>query len=446
MTVIKLKKEFMKRLHINILFLLFGLGILISCEDIEKPELNPAAVIVPELSETAVTLLEENAEANAVTLSWEQPEFGFTASPTYTIFIEKADGDFSEAIAITNAGNISKVFKTEELNKHLLNLGLEADVETSVKIKVEGKLGTYEKIVSEIINLTVTPYAAFLDLSTIWGVVGSGFNDWGAHPDAPFYKTKTENVLVAYVKLKNGEIKFRPNNAWDGNLGDNGADGTLEADGANITVTEGYYKITMNPVAKTYSIVAFTYGIVGSAYNNWGETPDFPFSYDPSTDQFRAIVKLQTGEFKIRKNNDWGLNYGDTGANGTLESGGDNIAVSAGKYIVTFNENELTYTIEEIPNIWGLVGSAYNDWGATADAAFDRDWKNDGVWILRNVKLLTGEFKIRDDNSWALNYGDDGADGSLNTGGANIASEEGYYTITLDFSIPESPTLSKVKH
>jgi len=152
------------------------------------------------------------------------------------------------------------------------------------------------------------------------------------------------------------------------------------------------------------------------------------------------------GEFKIRKNNDWGLNYGDTGGDGSLEEGGSNIAVTAGNYQITFNENDHTVEIIAIPNIWGVVGSAYNDWGATPDAQFDRDWKNEGVWILKNVTLLAGEFKFRADNDWANNYGDNDANGSLESGGTNIVAAAGVYTITLDLSNPDSPTWSSVKY
>jgi hypothetical protein len=243
-------------------------------------------------------------------------------------------------------------------------------------------------------------------------------------------------------------IKFRENNDWAVNLGDNGADGTLESGGADIPVTAGNYKITFNTQTKAYSIVAYSWGIVGSAYNDWGNAgPDFNFTYDDATDQWRAIVKLQDGAFKIRKNNDWGLNYGDSGADGTLEEAGADIIVTGGKYQITFNETELTLEIEPIETIWGLVGSAYNDWGNDGpDAPFVRDWRNDGVWVLRNVTLLDGAFKVRDDNSWGTNYGDTNADGSLELNGSDMISTAGIYTITLDFSDPANPTWTSVKH
>ena len=434
--------KFLRLLSLGLAMLFAG-----SCalDEWENIQLNSGATIDLSVSGSTVVLTKTKEGQNALELTWPQPDFGFEAAPNYTIYLDKSSGNFATPIGINVQGSNSKVFKTEELNKHLLNLKFVPGQEATMSVKVEAQLGT-KKVISSVQNIKVTPYSSFLDLSSSWGVVGSGFNNWGAFPDAPFYTTKTPNVLVAYVTLKTGEIKFRENNQWSNNVGDNGADGTLEKDGANIAVTAGVYKITFNTLNKTYTIVPFSWGVVGSAYNNWGASPDFNFTYDDATDQWRALVVLKAGEFKIRKNNDWAVNYGDDGANGSLEAGGANIAVAAGKYQITFNENDLTVEVKAIPNIWGLVGSAYNNWGQSPDAQFTRDWRNDGVWILKNVELLAGEFKFRDGNDWSLNYGDDGGNGSLEQNGANIASSAGVYTITLDFSNPSAPTYKSVKY
>jgi hypothetical protein len=437
----------MKNIKIGLILTAF-MGLAVSaCSDEDMVVLNSNASLEAQASKTDLVLTQELEGTDVLTISWPKPDYGFTASPTYMIYLDKAD-DFSTAIAINNAGVLGKTLKAEELNKHLLSLGMEPNVESVLKIKVESKLTNSVSFVSDVMSVNVTPYSAFLDLSTTWGVVGSGYNNWGQFPDAPFYTTKVANELVAYVTLIDGKIKFRENNDWGNNFGDNGADGTLENGGADIDVTAGDYKILFNPVAKTYSISAHTWGIVGSAYNDWGaDGPDAKFVYDDATDQWRAIVKLMDGKFKIRKNNDWGLNYGDTGADGVLDAGGTDIDITAGKYLITFNENDLTIDIEEIPNIWGLVGSAYNNWGADGpDAPFTMDWRNEGVWILRNVTLIDGKFKIRDDNDWGLNYGDTDANGTLDSGGTDIDATAGIYTITIDFSNPASPTWSKVKY
>ncbi|HMV09802.1 MAG TPA: hypothetical protein PKA45_12985, partial [Cyclobacteriaceae bacterium] len=319
----------------------------------------------------------------------------------------------------------------------------------------------------EAFTITVTPYSAFLNLSTPWGVVGGAYNNWGNGPDAPFFTTSTAGVIVAYVKVRAGLIKFRQNNSWDVNVGDNGADGTLEAGGSDITVTAGSKKITFNTNNNTYTIENYSWGIVGSAWNNWGNpepegsanptvTPDLDFYYDDSSDTWKAIGQVKTGQFKIRKNNDWGTNYGDNGANGSLEAGGTDISITAGKYLFIFDEKNLTLTIEPADHAWGLVGSAWNNWGQDVDPAngiqdkldapFVRDWRNENIWTLKNIVLETGAFKIRDANNWSTNYGDNGANGSLEEGGSDINVTGGLHSITLDFTNPASPTIVVTRH
>jgi len=261
------------------------------------------------------------------------------------------------------------------------------------------------------------------------GVVGSGYNNWGAYADGFFYTTDQPDVFVSYVTLFDGEIKFRLDNDWGVNYGDTGADGTIEQNGDNIAVTAGHYKITVDLAGGTYTMEEFSWGIVGSAFNDWGATPDGKFFYDYTTDTFKVGIKLLDGEMKFRFNNDWALNFGDTGADGTLDNGGDNIAVSAGFYAISINMNDMTYTMETA-DLWGVVGSGYNDWGATPDFTFTQ--VNPDVWIAEVVTLLDGEIKFRINEDWGVNVGDTGADGTLDNGGDNIAVTAGNARIWID--------------
>lgn len=444
------------------------LGIaLVACEsDLPTASLNPNATLTTTASDNDIVLTEEMAGDEVLTISWDTPDFGFTASPSYTIYMDKA-GDFSDPKTVNVGASTTKTFMAEELNGILLNLDFEAEESATLNVRVDGRLTTNEVVSSEAFTITVTPYSAFLNLSTPWGVVGGAYNNWGNGPDAPFFTTSTAGVIVAYVKVRAGLIKFRQNNSWDVNVGDNGADGTLEAGGSDITVTAGSKKITFNTNNNTYTIENYSWGIVGSAWNNWGNpepegsanptvTPDLDFYYDDSSDTWKAIGQVKTGQFKIRKNNDWGTNYGDNGANGSLEAGGTDISITAGKYLFIFDEKNLTLTIEPADHAWGLVGSAWNNWGQDVDPAngiqdkldapFVRDWRNENIWTLKNIVLETGAFKIRDANNWSTNYGDNGANGSLEEGGSDINVTGGLHSITLDFTNPASPTIVVTRH
>lgn len=277
-----------------------------------------------------------------------------------------------------------------------------------------------------------------------WGIVGSGYNDWGnAGLDGVFYTTSEDNVFVAYANLIDGEIKFRLNNDWGTNFGDTGADGTLDDGGDNIAVTTGAYKITMNLNDNTYTMEPFTWGIVGSGYNDWGnDGPDAKFYYDYTTDTFKVGVKLIDGEIKFRFNNDWGSNFGDTGADGTLDDGGDNIIVTAGFYNITLDFNNNTYIMES-GDVFGIVGSGYNDWG-NAGPDFSFTQVNPDVYVAEIVTMLDGEIKFRVNEDWGTNYGDTGADGTLDDGGDNIAVNAGLYRVMMNLS-DNTYTLAKIQ-
>ena len=283
-----------------------------------------------------------------------------------------------------------------------------------------------------------------------WGVVGSGYNDWGgAGPDGQFYTTSDAGVIVSYVTLIDGEIKFRTNNDWGSgdDLGASGTAGFLENPGSNIPVTAGNYRITIDTNDNSYTIEEWSWGVVGSGYNDWGGAgPDAKLYYDYTTDTFKVGVQLVDGEIKFRSNNDWGSgdDLGAAGTEGLLESPGSNIPVSAGHYLITVNFNTLEYSIEET-DVWGVVGSGYNDWGgAGPDFALTEIQEN--ILYGDIVTLVSGEVKFRTNNDWGS--GDDlgaaATEGFLENPGSNIPVEAGLYRVRVDLN-DNSYQLNKIQ-
>ena len=135
----------------------------------------------------------------------------------------------------------------------------------------------------------------------------------------------------------------------------------------------------------------------------------------------------------MREENAWWLDYGDNGADGTLDQNGANITISAWHYIIDFDACNFTITITPAGNLWGVVGSAtLNGWGAAEDVKLMPDPCNDGVYIVKDVVLTDGEIKFRQDDAWGVNVGDNGADGTYEANGANITVTAGTYDMTLD--------------
>lgn len=112
---------------------------------------------------------------------------------------------------------------------------------------------------STFVNKFPEPYLdlnalnATLGNDTTWGIVGSATpNGW----DGPDVVLKEDGSIISiHVFLTDGEIKFRENNDWSNNLGDDG-NGGLVSNGSNIAVTEGNYIISADMVGMTYSITA----------------------------------------------------------------------------------------------------------------------------------------------------------------------------------------------
>lgn len=427
----------MKKIIKNCLFLFSIVFVLSSCDNKPIIALLPDSNTTVSLSASSLVLTENIAASEILTVSWTDPNFGFTAAASYRILIDLKGGNFTNPQIIAVGANLNKVFTVQELNGKLLALGLRPNVAADVDIKIQTTLSSAKEMISNAVTLTVTPYSSLLNLSTNLGVVGSATpGGWGNEfiKDLPFYTTSVGGVYVAYVSLRDGEIKFRRDNLWTENYGDNGNDGTLESSGANIAVTAGTYKITVNTNNLTWTKEPFTWGLVGSAApNGWGNGPDFKLQYNPYSDNWKTVVTLVDGEIKFRFNNDWGVNLGDNGANGTLESGGANIAVTAGHYLVTLDLNTHEYTLEKI-DVWGLVGSATpNGWGNGPDTKFIPDFGiHEGVFYIDGIVLTDGEIKIRQNDAWGVNFGDNGNNGTLEAGGANIPVTAGTYNVVFD--------------
>ena len=434
----------MKKIIYKLTYLTALFAFIYSCDDVERVYYNDAAETVLSLSDDNLVLNEENAANEILTLNWTEPDFGFSAAALYSVQIDVQGGDFSNPQIISVGGAFDKTFTVEELNAKLLSLSMLPNEEGVASFRIKATLSEYQEIYSNTVNITVTPYSSLLDLSTSLGVVGSATpGGWGNENilDLPFYATATTNVYVAYVTLRNGEIKFRNNNDWSENWGDDGADGTLDSYGANIAVSAGTYKIEVNFSSMTYTMEEYSWGIVGSATTNGWGGPDMMFHYNSFQDDWRAVVTLGDGEVKFRFNNDWGVNYGDDGADGTMEANGANIAVSAGHYLVTMNLNTQSYTMEEM-DVWGLVGSATaNGWDGPNDKFMPDFGINEGYYYISGAVLTDGEIKVRQNDAWGVNYGDDGNDGTLELNGANIPVSAGTYNITLNLAA-NPPTIA----
>lgn len=320
---------------------------------------NPGSptITAPE-SGQSYTLDEEQADETLLTMEWTEPDYGFPSAPTFIVQMDEAGDDFGDPIRLGSVNGTSYSVTVGEMNSMLLGAGLPSGEASTLEFRVMASLSdSLDKQVSEPISLAITPYSVCKYCPAIYVPGGyqaaSGYgSDW-TPGDAPALGTVDDtDRYEGYVYMANGSnaFKFTADQSWATNWGDNGADGTLEQNGANINAAEsGFYKMYVDLNAMTYTLTPTQWGIIGSATaNGWDSDQDM--TYDPQARVWTITTDLSAGDIKFRANDAWDINYGDNGGDGTLELNGSNISIaSAGNYTITLDLHgtEYTYTVTQ---------------------------------------------------------------------------------------------------
>ena len=141
-----------------------------------------------------------------------------------------------------------------------------------------------------------------------WGLVGSATpNGWNG-PDVEMFQTGPQESSI-YAELVSGELKFRFNEDWGNNFGDNGNDGTLESGGANIPISAGTYFIVMDLGSGTYTISPFSSDKRGMFYSD-GQNLEIE-SIPPFEDGY-AVTKWTNIDSNGNQGSDSSGNFVDT--------------------------------------------------------------------------------------------------------------------------------------
>jgi len=190
------------------------------------------------------------------------------------------------------------------------------------KISVDFQHGTF----------LVTPVQLF---DQLW--VPGDYQGWDPATAPTLASPNKDGIYEGYVNVPSGgsyEFKLTNEPAWSGTVYGDGGGGTISTSGGNLKFPgPGYYKINVNTNDNTYALTATTWGLIGS-FAGSGWSTDADMTYDAGNSFWKGTITLADGdEFKFRSNHDWGLNYGDKGADGSLEENGDNLkGYSAGTY------------------------------------------------------------------------------------------------------------------
>lgn len=141
-------------------------------------------------------------------------------------------------------------------------------------------------------------------------------------------------------------------------------------------------------------------GLIGSATpGGWGA--DTPMEQVDGCN-WTVDVTLTKAEVKFRANGEWAINWGASDfPTGTGTQDGPNIPVFAGDYTVNFNACTGEYSFQVKSDI-GIIGSATpNGWDSDTNM-----YQADSVNYFIDIDLKQGEAKFRQNDDWAVNWGD----------------------------------------
>lgn len=337
-----------------------------------------------------------------------------------------------------------------------------------------GGLRTTKQFVSKFMNIDGLKSAAVKKSANAYPVIyvpggyqknaGYSEGDWSPADAPQLASVNSDKNYEGYIYFsKEGDqYKFTQGPNWDVNWGDNGSDGTLETNGANIVApAAGLYKINVNLNDFLFTSVKTDWGLIGDATPGGWDT-DTNMDFDPVTKEWKVIVELKNGKIKFRANDGWDINLGDNGANGILEYGGSDIAVEAGKYEITLKLGtpDYTYTIDkfssdgrpmfytdgqqiEIDNLFEFThGYAIGKWknvtsGGQTGSDLTHTDTDFPMFRLADVYLMYAEAVLRGgsggDVATAVNYINQLRGRAYGDAGGNITSAD----LNLDFILDE---------
>jgi hypothetical protein len=376
------------------------------------------------LSASSFTLMYDDSEDDFETIEWSKPDFGFPASVSYTVEIDKADGNFADAYELATATTNSVTLTVGELNSALLELGLEPEEAAAINIRVRSSVNDkVEPVLSSELSLTVTPFATtFPPIYVIGDAQG-----WNLDNALELQSTGPGTYETIGTFQNNGKFRFFASPSWDseqwgwsffsggtitGGLSDGGdGDSNFLFGGAT-----GYYKITVSLKNKTIAMEAAsapTLFVIGDA-QGWNLANALEM-HSLGGGQFEVIGQFQqNGKFRFFVSPDWGANQYrfSSFSGGTVDSdlgdgadGDSNFLFmsASGIYKVTVNVNTKVITVEtsNAPELY-IIGQ---DQGWNLANAFKLTWLGGGKYEGTTNFTNNNTFRLFDRPDWPAGFG-----------------------------------------
>lgn len=350
----------------------------------------------------------DNAPINATYEVQVSPTNSFTVSTDEAAADESGEKvpDYAVLSNTTQKCNISA--SAEEMDKALVKIlkwteeNVPAEQEMYVRVNAYILEGTsrLNPVASNSVKLNVKPYYIELKdaVPTMWYLVGYMFgakwaNDKNIGVDAlPMflkpnfsYDKKTGAGEIEYTnyfltgdyndkaECDGAGFKILPASFnWDYSMNADGATkGTIiyrngGSDGGHIVAPEaGYYTITLNTADNTakmekYEGAVNNYGTIqiSGSFNDWTDTAMLPYNTEGVENHawyyVMDVPAGDTAQFKFKIVGSWETSWGYGAEDGAInmygkcESGGKNIGLAEGKYVISFNDITGAFSIVKL--------------------------------------------------------------------------------------------------
>lgn len=251
----------MKNIHKILIAFISVLAFSCDADDVEnRPVIEEATapVLLTPKSDFNIVLQNTNSDNLATTFVWDDAQYkGSATVVNYSIEMAEAGTNFASPSVAGTTTDKFKSFTVGELNSAALNAGFAPFEESEIDVRIKSTVGGVGSLpqMSNFYTIKVTPYPAWPN----WGMIGSataattGGDGWVSDVNLD-YDLATKKYSIT-IDLAVGEIKFRLDDAWTNNFGDDGNDLTLDAGGQNIPISvAGNYTIVVDFTAKKYTI------------------------------------------------------------------------------------------------------------------------------------------------------------------------------------------------
>ena len=174
-----------------------------SCDDTSETFTisTPTSPVLEALSFNKLELDAVNTNNPAITLNWEESDYGVQAAVNYAIEISKDDVFTSPIVASSVTGRNTVTLSISELNAAAGNAGLNPFEWANIYIRIVASLGTQgsEKTISNVNTLEVYPYFnyVFNDYFLVGNGVAPGWNNNNNNP--PLFRDASDSNQFSYT-------------------------------------------------------------------------------------------------------------------------------------------------------------------------------------------------------------------------------------------------------